>query len=419
MERLLGSDLGSVRIHTGEAAARSARARGAVAYTIGTDVVLGSGTSPDGHAGRAVLAHELTHVVQQSGGRGVSATPAEAEGEARFAARVAGSGRPFEPRLTTPVGLARLAPPVDVTDAAAWQEYFEQEQLDIAADMIAGLTTSIAAQLTAYRAAPEESRAPLQTRIEVYSRQLAAALSHRVTLLQLRIPKLEARAASGEDVAASLETLRADLAKHEADLVRLGRVFSAERGAAFEKTYAEDVGGCHCMEAAYKGLGALRSPEEAATIQSKVEAKAERAMERTGVDINHFITVMNTANAEDAAGPRQRARWSKSQKTWTPTLESILNAPIHPTVPGFYFFGLALAEAYHSIMVGVSTWDDPPRRIWCDQYGCGAFEGTLDDFARGQAEGFGIEYGDWDTYLWEVVPPPGAGLLPQPAEEAE
>jgi hypothetical protein len=50
-------------MHTGAAAARSARAIGARAYTSGSHVVLG-----DGGADKHTLAHELTHVVQQRQG---------------------------------------------------------------------------------------------------------------------------------------------------------------------------------------------------------------------------------------------------------------------------------------------------------------------------------------------------------------
>jgi hypothetical protein len=60
-------DLSAVRVHTGPEADRSARALGAQAYAIGTDVVFAAGRyAPDRPAGRALLAHELTHVVQQA-----------------------------------------------------------------------------------------------------------------------------------------------------------------------------------------------------------------------------------------------------------------------------------------------------------------------------------------------------------------
>jgi hypothetical protein len=69
MEERLGHDFSDVRIHTGARADESARSINAVAYTVGSDVVFGSGRyAPDTPTGQRVLAHELTHVVQQKAG---------------------------------------------------------------------------------------------------------------------------------------------------------------------------------------------------------------------------------------------------------------------------------------------------------------------------------------------------------------
>ena len=69
-ESRLGADLGPVRIHKDAGAAASARDVGAEAYTVGRDVVFGAGRyQPSSEAGRALLAHELVHVVQQGTGR--------------------------------------------------------------------------------------------------------------------------------------------------------------------------------------------------------------------------------------------------------------------------------------------------------------------------------------------------------------
>jgi hypothetical protein len=119
---------------------------------------------------------------------------------------------------------------------------------------------------------------------------------------------------------------------------------------------------------------------------------------------------MNTANANKLAGPKQRAAWSPGRKRWTPSLESIVRARVNPTVPGIYFFGLALAQAYHSVLIGVSTWDEA-RTLWCDQSGCTPVTGTLDQHAREQVEHYGIEEHRWDTFIWQVQPPASASLL--------
>ena len=67
-EPRFGVDLSGVRVHTDRAAADAAEAVGANAFTVGQDIVFGHGKySPGSESGKRLLAHELTHVVQQSG----------------------------------------------------------------------------------------------------------------------------------------------------------------------------------------------------------------------------------------------------------------------------------------------------------------------------------------------------------------
>ena len=64
------ADFSGVRVHTDAEAATSARAVGAHAYTVGNHIVFGEGQfAPRTSAGQRLLAHELTHVVQQTGGQ--------------------------------------------------------------------------------------------------------------------------------------------------------------------------------------------------------------------------------------------------------------------------------------------------------------------------------------------------------------
>ncbi len=66
MEERFGHDFGQVRVHTDAEAARSAQAIHAQAYTLGRHVVMGQGRyQPHTASGMRLLAHELTHVVQQ------------------------------------------------------------------------------------------------------------------------------------------------------------------------------------------------------------------------------------------------------------------------------------------------------------------------------------------------------------------
>jgi Domain of unknown function (DUF4157) len=67
MEARFGHSFADVRVHSDEAAARSAQAIEAHAYTFGRHVVMGGGWQPDSPSGQHLLAHELTHVIQHSG----------------------------------------------------------------------------------------------------------------------------------------------------------------------------------------------------------------------------------------------------------------------------------------------------------------------------------------------------------------
>ena len=64
-EPRFGHDFSHVRVHTDSKASESARAVNALAYTVGRDVVFEAGQfAPHTNAGRRLMAHELTHVVQ-------------------------------------------------------------------------------------------------------------------------------------------------------------------------------------------------------------------------------------------------------------------------------------------------------------------------------------------------------------------
>ena len=69
MESRFGRDFSGVRVHTDAKAAASAESVDAHAYTVGKDIAFGAGQfAPQSETGRKLLAHELTHVVQQSTG---------------------------------------------------------------------------------------------------------------------------------------------------------------------------------------------------------------------------------------------------------------------------------------------------------------------------------------------------------------
>ena len=66
MENRFGTSLSDVRVHTDAAAGDTARSLGARAFTTGQDMYFGQGAfQPHTPAGRSLLAHELTHTLQQ------------------------------------------------------------------------------------------------------------------------------------------------------------------------------------------------------------------------------------------------------------------------------------------------------------------------------------------------------------------
>lgn len=79
MEPRFGHDFSRVQVHTDVKAAESARAVNALAYTVGRNVVFGTGQyNPGRIEGKSLLAHELTHVVQQAVGGVTSGLSAHA-----------------------------------------------------------------------------------------------------------------------------------------------------------------------------------------------------------------------------------------------------------------------------------------------------------------------------------------------------
>jgi peptidoglycan hydrolase-like protein with peptidoglycan-binding domain len=107
MELRLAHDFSHVRVHTDEAAAQSARDVAAHAYTVGRDVVFGAGRfAPQTQAGRQLIAHELTHVVQQAEGGALHLqrqviSHTENPSRSRFSDRLAGLGHSPDYRIAT------------------------------------------------------------------------------------------------------------------------------------------------------------------------------------------------------------------------------------------------------------------------------------------------------------------------------
>ena len=97
MESRFGWDFGAVRVHAGAAAAAAVDTLAARAVTVGADIAFAGGAfDPDSLDGRARIAHELAHVVQQRPGLDAPAVAhmAPHEQEAREVAAAYAAGAP-------------------------------------------------------------------------------------------------------------------------------------------------------------------------------------------------------------------------------------------------------------------------------------------------------------------------------------
>ena len=115
MEAHFGHDFSHVRVHADRRAAESARAVDARAYTVGSHIAFGRDRyAPDSTSGRRLLAHELTHVVQQgeaSASSGAQPPTAAHEHEADRAAETVAAGLGARPALRSRPSMQRAGEP--------------------------------------------------------------------------------------------------------------------------------------------------------------------------------------------------------------------------------------------------------------------------------------------------------------------
>src|SRR5260370_23531615 len=137
MEPRFGQEFSNVRVNPDSRAADSAGAVNALAYTVGRDVVFGTGQyAPQSQAGKNLLAHELTHVVQQESGQ----VGADAESRAQRSADLVSRGQPANKEMagtsnvspqkagkddpgSAPAGKTTTGPTCDATATAAARQH--------------------------------------------------------------------------------------------------------------------------------------------------------------------------------------------------------------------------------------------------------------------------------------------------------
>ncbi len=133
MESRLGHDFSDVRVHDDSAAAASASAVNAHAYTVGSNVVFQRDKyDPSSQEGKTTLAHELTHVVQQRSG------PVDGS-SAPGGIKVSDPSDRFEREASANAERVMSAPaPVQTSavDAPAVQRHAEDEEAPVQGDFV-------------------------------------------------------------------------------------------------------------------------------------------------------------------------------------------------------------------------------------------------------------------------------------------
>ncbi|HEX7112547.1 MAG TPA: DUF4157 domain-containing protein [Mizugakiibacter sp.] len=128
MESRFHRDFSRVSVHTDAAAAASARAVGALAYTVGNHIVFGGGRyAPSTPGGRHLLAHELAHTVQQ-GGAQLAFSPQLEVGAADTQAEVEAD------RVADHVAAGAAAPPIGVVSAPALRRQRDPSSAGVGGD---------------------------------------------------------------------------------------------------------------------------------------------------------------------------------------------------------------------------------------------------------------------------------------------
>jgi hypothetical protein len=431
MRSRFGHDFSHVRVHADAPAAASAQAVNAQAYTVGHDIVFGAGQyAPESLAGRRLLAHELTHVIQQGslgsslGRLRIGSSQDASEDEANRVS--SGVSSQISPSVThgcmlqrQPEQQIRTAQPTeeDYAEFAAAQKEFSQERreanLERARMNVLRISRLLTVWLGLYRSSSDsKARTEIRASIRDLESELASALQDSNVELQQAISRSAPSAKS---------TLQRELTENQADLAALRLIFSHERMAQFAEEYQKDLEKLHCMGAAYSGIGKLYGEAESAAIQKSVKTQARKTLKRTrskknpkGINIDQFITVLQTLRQRGEAGNQLTSVYNQKHDRWEPPLQKLLLGQVDPSMPGYYFFGFAPVEAFHSVILLVDTWESStPVIYWCDQYGRERIE-DLDAYTQEQVKYWQkthlLKYRVRKSMLWPLIPPAEAGI---------
>ena len=235
LEPRFGYDFSQVRIHTDARAAESARAVNALAYTVGRDIVFGVGQyAPGTSRGQRLMAHELTHVVQQNSQGSINTRGFQSTGVPMLQ-RIPVPRRPFEEVFRPP---PTSAPRPAAAAPATHQVQFTvpdniQRAVEAAFQIVAGNPANFESDFIDILLAPEYDRGRIT--INFFIRQFPAVYGVLDTDLRAAIrsqfPESEVQEQVFDAVVSNMaNTLFLDLARQwERMNPRFGRRLEQER----------------------------------------------------------------------------------------------------------------------------------------------------------------------------------------------
>jgi Domain of unknown function (DUF4157) len=395
MELRFGHDFSQVRVHTDTAAAASAAAVGALAYTVGQDVVFARGNyAPGTRKGRRLLTHELAHVVEQDR----TAVPVRLQratlGEEL--ARFFGAGTYTEEELTAYLRSLdtadRIEDDIDSDNKARavverWVHGDSRFLLPVRRktlliqEMLSGFTGD------------DDERAILQLLRGSTDSELAAILAS--------IGRSTIEADFHGEEARQLNQLLTARGRGEAGGPASGEVFPAETVLPLQERFtsnAENPNRLNCILIIRELAPQLfaQDPELAEQVRARLGELRGRQLKMT--EVGRLLSELGAASAHVPIrfnnGNGRDEPTAMESSAWDAVMDMVGN------VQGWHVLGMAVFNGYHSVTVLVDNRPDGPRLYWADQWRIDPGE----DFHQepGSAAGFRrYEKGGFDRFLTE------------------
>jgi hypothetical protein len=377
MEPAFGLSLTSVRIHADATAAAAARSVGARAFTVGSHIAFAAGQyDPATRTGRRLLAHEITHVAQQSRG-GVADIQRQPTRERAV------WQRKLDELLPGRIGLiAHIA-----RTQRLYERFSEPELIRIVDQIWAVPAASALVRQHGVSAIIGLADTRVGDRLDV-----AAA---RLLLTQFIEPRGAGPASpTSPRVFPTTAVREAFLRFHSnAELERHVRKNCIEIVRQLVPTLFSDPA---LSERVRRGLGRLSGP-------TLTMGHAGRVLTDLGV-------ATGPVNIPFGNGNGLREPTTLAVSAWDTIIAAV------GKTRGWHVFGLALFDGYHSVTVFIDNRADRPRVYWADQWSIGpgeeqAFQqeaGSVSGFRRYERTGFDGFIEAKTRQWWNEVHSPGS-----------